>query len=108
MPRLFAGRGRLCSRENRPRIFTYSHCCPCAPNGEVDLSRRIKRCQIYQSNRAITAHSTGSVRSGAIFPWRKIRTKNSLRRSEEHTSELQSLMRISYAVFSLKKKKKKK
>src|SRR3546814_4261396 len=31
----------------------------------------------------------------------------SLGRSEEHTSELQSLMRISYAVFCLKKKKKK-
>src|SRR3546814_3204119 len=29
-------------------------------------------------------------------------------RSEEHTSELQSLMRISYAVFCLKKKTKKK
>src|SRR3546814_1845115 len=29
-----------------------------------------------------------------------------LARSEEHTSELQSLMRISYAVFCLKKKKK--
>src|SRR3546814_6381183 len=30
-----------------------------------------------------------------------------LRKSEEHTSELQSLMRISYAVFCLKKKTKK-
>src|SRR3546814_9410113 len=30
------------------------------------------------------------------------------KRSEEHTSELQSLMRISYAVFCLKKKKTKK
>src|SRR3546814_8568583 len=30
------------------------------------------------------------------------------RRSEEHTSELQSLMRISYAVFCLKKKNQKK
>src|SRR3546814_9927171 len=30
-----------------------------------------------------------------------------LTRSEEHTSELQSLMRISYAVFCLKKKKRK-
>src|SRR3546814_7332695 len=29
-----------------------------------------------------------------------------LRRSEEHTSEIQSLMRISYAVFCLKKKNK--
>src|SRR3546814_11884366 len=32
--------------------------------------------------------------------------KNEGIRSEEHTSELQSLMRISYAVFCLKKKKK--
>src|SRR3546814_10593390 len=31
-----------------------------------------------------------------------------LRRSEEHTSELQSLMRISYAVFCLKKQKEEK
>src|SRR3546814_10003910 len=30
---------------------------------------------------------------------------SSISRSEEHTSELQSLMRISYAVFCLKKKK---
>src|SRR3546814_10448576 len=30
---------------------------------------------------------------------------NGAKRSEEHTSELQSLMRISYAVFCLKKKK---
>src|SRR3546814_7956799 len=30
---------------------------------------------------------------------------NIVNRSEEHTSELQSLMRISYAVFCLKKKK---
>src|SRR3546814_8539204 len=35
----------------------------------------------------------------------KVLTKES--RSEEHTSELQSLMRLSYDVFCLKKKKKK-
>src|SRR3546814_6929201 len=34
-----------------------------------------------------------------------LRHRRLLRRSEEHTSELQSLMRISYAVFCLKKKK---
>src|SRR3546814_10090271 len=32
--------------------------------------------------------------------------QRAVERSEEHTSELQSLMRISYAVFCLKKKKK--
>src|SRR3546814_6451170 len=35
-------------------------------------------------------------------PWRSARRRSA--RSEEHTSELQSLMRISYAVFCLKKK----
>src|SRR3546814_6079194 len=35
----------------------------------------------------------------------KIDTSRPTSRSEEHTSELQSLMRISYAVFCLKKKK---
>src|SRR3546814_8453248 len=34
-----------------------------------------------------------------------IKAYSGLSRSEEHTSELQSLMRISYAVFCLKKKK---
>src|SRR3546814_2663623 len=42
-------------------------------------------------------------------PVRAFRTSRARRhRSEEHTSELQSLMRISYAVFCLKKKKKNK
>src|SRR3546814_6831891 len=36
---------------------------------------------------------------------RSARPRRAVRRSEEHTSELQSLMRISYAVFCLKKKK---
>src|SRR3546814_7319732 len=35
-----------------------------------------------------------------------VRGRDEVSRSEEHTSELQSLMRISYAVFCLKKKKK--
>src|SRR3546814_3041494 len=36
--------------------------------------------------------------------WNVLIPKPQRRRSEEHTSELQSLMRISYAVFCLKKK----
>src|SRR3546814_5183791 len=38
--------------------------------------------------------------------WRVLPRRNKPVRSEEHTSELQSLMRISYAVFCLKKKQK--
>src|SRR3546814_1277197 len=45
----------------------------------------------------------------ALYERDRLRNKNALvHRSEEHTSELQSLMRISYAVFCLKKKKKNK
>src|SRR3546814_2049170 len=40
-------------------------------------------------------------------PSRANSRRGSCARSEEHTSELQSLMRITYAVFFLKKKKKK-
>src|SRR3546814_4236289 len=36
----------------------------------------------------------------------ELRAAKRMNRSEEHTSELQSLMRITYAVFCLKKKKK--
>src|SRR3546814_9310140 len=43
------------------------------------------------------------VQAGGLEQWIK-RLKDPATRSEEHTSELQSLMRISYAVFCLKKK----
>src|SRR3546814_4287677 len=50
-----------------------------------------------------------------IWPYASLNDRSRIRgeavaqgiRSEEHTSELQSLMRISYAVFCLKKKKEK-
>src|SRR3546814_6995114 len=53
-------------------------------------------------------------RDAALFAGERLRFPKELKdddarhdegRSEEHTSELQSLMRISYAVFCLKKKK---
>src|SRR3546814_5266539 len=57
---------------------------------------RPARRQAYQTHQSL-AHDAFSQ-----LPEAKLR---STRRSEEHTSELQSLMRISYAVFCLKKKK---
>src|SRR3546814_6314702 len=50
--------------------------------------------------RARTAGEAEAAREGRAYSLR------GQGRSEEHTSELQSLMRISYAVFCLKKKKK--
>src|SRR3546814_2544895 len=70
---------------------------------------------------AMPVQATGHVRTTALHPAhrpapsrppnprpriRRAHSRSSAsRRSEEHTSELQSLMRISYAVFCLKKKK---
>src|SRR3546814_2126860 len=52
-----------------------------------------------------SAHRQAS--SSSLGCPRAVRASLIADRSEEHTSELQSLMRISYAVFCLKKKKKK-
>src|SRR3546814_8115035 len=46
--------------------------------------------------------TVGVQNTGRVMAWQGIAIFG---RSEEHTSELQSLMRISYAVFCLKKKK---
>src|SRR3546814_4498454 len=63
------------------------------------------RCDGIEADRLV--HVFHRQRSGQVFEaglGRAVRGG----RSEEHTSELQSLMRISYAVFCLKKKKNKK
>src|SRR3546814_7490942 len=51
---------------------------------------------------------SGTIDAHALHLWSGLADQPGgfLRRSEEHTSELQSLMRISYAVFCLKKKNK--
>src|SRR3546814_974576 len=55
---------------------------------------------------AAAARATGRPRGGlAYLPALAGRRRAAIARSEEHTSELPSLMRISYAVFCLKQKK---
>src|SRR3546814_5488355 len=54
----------------------------------------LTRCDLVDSD--LTVENGGQDELGAV---------GDVIRSEEHTSELQSLMRISYAVFCLKKKK---
>src|SRR3546814_3032038 len=86
-----------------------------------DLVGFWRRSSIYAEN-VLYSHSSGEwsalrssvppmvapSRSCRISCWRNLMRSSAgtpSRRSEEHTSELQSLMRISYAVFCLKKKK---
>src|SRR3546814_5965956 len=64
---------------------------------------------LFRSGRALAArldlrvHDIGR-RAGDMGAGLRVRPRRGMQRSEEHTSELQSLMRISYAVFCLKKK----
>src|SRR3546814_6036085 len=58
----------------------------------------------FEAEMAATAELTGQAATRAAIEELEA-GKGARFRSEEHTSELQSLMRISYAVFCLKKKK---
>src|SRR3546814_9583549 len=64
--------------------------------------------RLVEVRRLHVSHVPGEGATGVVWQLRERLLRWSPRaasRSEEHTSELQSLMRISYAVFCLKKKK---
>src|SRR3546814_2785529 len=79
----------------------------------IDLIRDLLAFLItfFASDRLVHRHSpSGAYRTfrcllpkGEHCPYLALTQPERTRRSEEHTSELQSLMRISYAVFCLKK-----
>src|SRR3546814_6005455 len=74
------------------------------------VRHRLRRRRVPRiSQRDRVEHRLQVEQSGVLGQRRRKdpRAARKLARSEEHTSELQSLMRISYAVFCLKKKKQK-
>src|SRR3546814_2249582 len=75
---------------------------------EIDnnIAERAMRCvALGRKNWLFAGSKAGGDRAAAIYSVIESAKLNGLEpRSEEHTSELQSLMRISYAVFCLKKK----
>src|SRR3546814_3512570 len=66
-----------------------------------------KACTLKRLGRALLGTSVTCASIGFVMMGAMIFSMALAVRSEEHTSELQSLMRISYAVFCLKKKIKK-
>src|SRR3546814_5054174 len=78
-----------------------------APGAVVDEAELVQYCRTAIPERAACPVAVIVLPGLPLTPVGKI-FKPALRelRSEEHTSELQSLMRISYAVFCLKKKTK--
>src|SRR3546814_10726996 len=73
----------------------------CAPVLATRHDRHIVHPRVHRTKRA----STDQIGLRPVLGYGLPQAWNVVR-SEEHTSELQSLMRISYAVFCLKKKKK--
>src|SRR3546814_3403500 len=81
--------------------------------GSIDCKRPERKSFIayraasHQGDYELAADRPRSAASQQSIPSRTGRAREDipLARSDEHTSELQSLMRISYAVFCLKKKK---
>src|SRR3546814_4244271 len=71
----------------------------------AELSRQEPREQARARRDQLPELHIGRAEVGEAAPQRHCHGSWGLPRSEEHTSELQSLMRISYAVFCLKKKK---
>src|SRR3546814_1655596 len=67
-----------------------------------------ERCRISAPDESSTRSSSSQTISVGVASPITSCSRCGTSRSEEHTSELQSLMRISYAVFCLKKKKKSK
>src|SRR3546814_6098808 len=82
-------------------LFRSTIAAPCAPPVRARLSRGRGRDR-SRRQRQWTQRAPAETRCNPPSPCRQAHPCN---RSEEHTSELQSLMRISYAVFCLKKKK---
>src|SRR3546814_1342346 len=79
------------------------------PMSSKELARRSGCAERYVREWLASQAAAGYVDYHAMSGSYELSTEHALvLRSEEHTSELQSLMRISYAVFCLKKKKKQK
>src|SRR3546814_7554350 len=102
---LFPGNsGRGCVAANRPSSspgFLTNRLSPPASSEWRCSSPPSSACS--WSSRSFSSSGTDSARGRRDLPAFRL---PSAPRSEEHTSELQSLMRISYAVFCLKKQKK--
>src|SRR3546814_1324539 len=91
-------------------LHVLTHSFPTRRSSDLSLSGRAMRRALTSMTRSTPSAVTRlrwkshSSRSRAITSPGRRRVSSSFHRSEEHTSELQSLMRISYAVFCLKKK----
>src|SRR3546814_4501065 len=92
--------GATCNCQRIDEFQTPATAVPAASCAGVKRPFMTTSAQVVLSSSAVPLDSV--IEHDVTRPLASMSTAN---RSEEHTSELQSLMRISYAVFCLKKKK---
>src|SRR3546814_4912847 len=80
-------------------LLTFYAVCGIGAIGNVGVGEIV-----YDSSRMWLLAGVAGAAIGVVWNYATSAVLTWKRRSEEHTSELQSLMRISYAVFCLKKK----
>src|SRR3546814_3133484 len=97
----------VCSSDLRPAIRLNDLRNQCNDLPPPDGFRPFKNRIVCESEATIASPELNSNPLNMAWLAKRLRQQPTIpkSRSEEHTSELQSLMRISYAVFCLKKKK---
>src|SRR3546814_9584156 len=83
-------------------LFPYTTLFRSAPNFPASKLKTVTISNLARN--CVSVNHTNTRRNHSSFAQFTLSGHSLLLRSEEHTSELQSLMRISYAVFCLKKK----
>src|SRR3546814_6875673 len=97
----------LAAWDRRAAAFAILQALPDNPRGDGETPERHAQWAIIDAAEAEIRSSVATTARGAeIQLWCAVVYQFDDARSEEHTSELQSLMRTTYAVFCLKKKKK--
>src|SRR3546814_6408040 len=95
-----AARGTDCRPLNVSHAFHSARLDPILD----DLQQAASRLTMRPAAIPIASNLDGCMRTAFDARYWRDQAREAVARSEEHTSELQSLMRISYAVFCLKKK----
>src|SRR3546814_8125906 len=87
----------------RSSLHPFDFCLGGSTEEALELAAELRGAFVpYIERRSRNRHCITQHQQSRLVQARRLQI---LHRSEEHTSELQSLMRISYAVFCLKKKK---
>src|SRR3546814_3293733 len=101
----------MSARSNRPGVTNTAGTSGAVTRMRANSTQKIIAAldSVLPMRRSTRSEEENSTMAASAATWPRLSSakpgRSTISRSEEHTSELQSLMRISYAVFCLKKQK---